>query len=162
MPNPFISLRGTQPADDRPVSWKLIAPNILHDQIPIWTFPGKLAKGEHWKPTLAVVGITAGLVALDPSDAPYFRRTTTFNQFNKVFSGTNMGVGTVVVPLSFYALSLVRKDTYGQHTSLLAGEAVADAEILATVMKNVDRRLRPYDISPNGDFSTRGSGHTEL
>jgi membrane-associated PAP2 superfamily phosphatase len=143
---------GSQQAEDRPVSWKLIAPNILHDQKPIWTFPGKVAKGEHWKPTLAVVGATAGLVALDPVDAPYFRRTTAFNQFNKAFSGTKMGVGTACVPLSFYAISLVRKDTYGQHTALLAGEAVADAEILTTVMKNVDRRLRPYNIPPYGDF----------
>jgi membrane-associated phospholipid phosphatase len=85
-------------------------------------------------------------------DTPYFRRTATFNQFNKVFSGTNMGVGTAIVPLSFYAVSLVRKDTYGQHTALLAGEAVADAEILTTVMKNVDRRLRPSDLQPHGDF----------
>jgi len=62
-------------------------------------------------------------------------------------------VGTAVVPLSFYAISLVRKDAYGQRTSLLAGEAVADGEILATVIKNVTRRLRPADIPPNGDFS---------
>ena len=52
-----------------------------------------------------------------------------------------MGVRTAVVPLSFYAISLVRRDTYGQHTALLAGEAVADAEILTTAMKDVDRRL---------------------
>ncbi len=143
----------SQRIGERPISWKLIAPNILHDQKPIWTFPGKVAKGEHWKPTLAIFGATASLVALDPSDAPFFRRTTNFNQFNKVFSGTNMGVGTAVVPLSFYAISLVRRDTYGQHTALLAGEAVADAEILTTVMKNVDRRLRPYNIPPNGNYS---------
>ena len=141
-----------QPEDQRPISWKLIVPNIVHDQVPIWTFPGKLAKREHLTPTLAVVAATAGLVALDSVDAPYFRRTTTFNQFNKVFSGTNMGVGMAVVPLSFYAISLVRKKTYGQHTALLAGEAVVDAEILATVMKNVDRRLRPSALPPNGDF----------
>ncbi len=143
---------GTPQTEDRPVSWKLVVPNILQDQKPIWTFPAKALKGEHWKPMLAIAGATAGLVALDTIDAPYFRRTSAFNQFNKTFSGTNMGVGTAVVPLSFYAISLVRKNAYGQHTSLLAGEAVADAEILTTVMKHVDRRLRPSDISPYGDF----------
>jgi len=138
---------------DRPVSWRLLAPNILYDQKPIWSFPYTATKDGHWKPTLAVVAATAGLVALDPSDTPYFRRTAAFNQFNKVFSGTNMSLGTAAVPLSFYAVSLIRKEAYGQHTSLLAGEAVADAEILTTVMKNIDRRLRPVDIPPHGDFS---------
>ena len=143
---------GSQEPDDRAISWKRIAPNILHDQVPIWTFPCRVAEGEHWKPTLALVTATAGLVALDPVDTPHFRRTTTFNQFNKVFSGTNMGVGIAAVPLSFYAISLVRKNMYGQHTSLLAGEAVADAEILTTVFKTVDRRLRPSGFPANGDF----------
>ncbi len=139
--------------EDRPVSWKLLVPNILHDQKPIWTFPATATKDGHWKPTLGVIGATAGLVALDPVITPYFRRTTTFNGFNKVFSGTNMAVGTAAVPLAFYAVALARKDVYGQHTSLLAGEAVADSEILATVIKNVTRRLRPIDIPPDGDFS---------
>jgi len=143
---------GTQRAQDRPVSWKLLLPNIVQDQKPIWTFPVKAVKREHWKPTLAIAGATAGLVALDTVDAPYFRRTSAFNQLNKTFSGTNMGVGTALVPLSFYAISLVRKNTYGQHTSLLAGEAVADAEILTAVMKHVDRRLRPSDIPPYRDY----------
>ena len=143
---------GTQQTENRPVSWKLVLPNILQDQKPIWTFPEKVIKGKNWKPTLAIAGATAGLVGLDTIDAPYFRRTSAFNQFNKTFSGTNMGVGTAVVPLSFYAISLVRKNVYGQHTSLLAGEAVADAEILTTVMKHVDRRLRPSDLPPYGDF----------
>ncbi len=148
-----VAVSDSQRAGERPISWKQIVPNILHDQKPVWTFPAKAAKGEHWRPTLTIVGATAGLVALDPSDAPYFRRTTDFNQFNKVFSGTNMGVGTAAVPLSFYALSLIRRDRYGQHTALLAGEAVADAEVLTTVMKDVDRRLRPRNIPPNGNYS---------
>jgi membrane-associated phospholipid phosphatase len=62
-------------------------------------------------------------------------------------------VATAVVPLGFYALSLVRKDSFGEHTALFAGEAVADSELLTLVMKNVDRRLRPADIPPSGDFT---------
>ncbi len=97
--------------------------------------------------------LTAGLVALDPHDTPYFRRTASFGDFNKVASGRNTALGTAIFPLTFYALGLARKDSYAQQTALLAGEAAADAEILTTVMKNVDRRLRPSDIPPNGDFS---------
>jgi hypothetical protein len=51
-----------------------MVPNILHDQKPIWTFPATVAKGEHWKPTLAIIGASAGLMALDlflPFPRPY-------------------------------------------------------------------------------------------
>ena len=138
---------------ERPISWKLIVPNILHDQKPIWLFPAGVVRGRHVKPTAAVILVTAGLVALDPHDAPYFRRTDSFADFNKALSGRNTALGTALVPLSFYAVGLARKDSYAQHSALLAGEAVADAEILTTVMKNIDRRLRPSDILPNGDFT---------
>jgi hypothetical protein len=151
LPAPGVE-QPTQQAEVRPVSWKLFAPKILHDQKTIWTFPAHVVKGQHWKPSLALTGAVAGLVALDPVDTPYFRRTMAFNQFNKTFSATHTALGTAAIPVSFYALSLVRKDTYGQHTALLAGEAVADAEILTAVMKDVDARLRPRNIAPNGDY----------
>ena len=137
----------------RPVSWKLLGPNILHDQETTWLFPAGVVRGRHWKPAAAFIVATAGLVALDPHDAPYFRRTDGFAGFNRDLSGRNTALGTAIVPLSFYALGLARKDPYAQRTSLLAGEAVADVEILTTVMKDIDRRLRPSEIPPNGDFT---------
>jgi membrane-associated phospholipid phosphatase len=154
-PAAAVPTSNPQPAPDagRAVSWKLLVPNILHDQKPVWLFPLHAAEGQHTKPTLAFILATAGLVALDPHDTPYFRRTTSFDGFNRTFSGRNTALATAVVPLSFYAVGLARRDSYAQQTSLLVGEAVADAEILTTVMKNVDRRLRPYDIPPDGDFA---------
>jgi membrane-associated phospholipid phosphatase len=154
-PHQTLAPDDTQPSQQgqqRPISLKQFAPNFLHDQKEIWTFPAQALKGEHWKPTLALTGAVVGLVALDPVDTPYFRRTTAFKQFNKNFSTSNTEIGTATVPLAFYGLSLVRKDTYGQHTALLAGEAVAGAEILTTVIKDVDARLRPRTFAPNGDF----------
>ncbi|MBZ5543429.1 MAG: phosphatase PAP2 family protein [Acidobacteriia bacterium] len=151
----------TVPDNGRPVSWKLLVPNILHDQKPVWLFPVRAAQGKHAKPTLAFILATAGLVALDPHDAPYFRRTTSFHDFNRVFSGRNTALATAIVPLSAYAVGLAHRDSYAQQTALLAGEAVADAEILTLVMKNVDRRLRPAEIPPDGDFAHtwfKGSG----
>jgi len=144
-----------QPAatSERQISWKLLLPNVLHDQKPIWLFPVRAAQGKHIKPALAFVLATAGLVALDPHDAPYFRRTDSFNGFNRVFSGRNMDLADAIFPVSFYAISLVRKDQYAQNTALLAGEAVLDAQLLTFVMKNVDRRLRPIEVPPYGDFS---------
>jgi len=154
-PEAAAPARSTQPAVDtgRPVSWKLLVPNILQDQKPIWLFPVRAVQGKHAKPTLAFILATAGLVALDPHDTPYFRRTTSFNDFNRTFSGRNTGLGTAIAPLALYAVGLARRDSYAQQTALLAGEAVADAQILTLVMKNVDRRLRPVEIPPDGDFS---------
>jgi membrane-associated phospholipid phosphatase len=145
---------------ERPVSWKLLVPNILHDQKPIWLFPATVAHGRHWKPITGFLVATAGLVALDPHDAPYFRRTSSFAGFNKDFSGSNTALGTAIVPLSLYVVGVLRKDYYAQHTSLLAGQAVADVEILTIVLKDLDHRLRPSDVPTNGSFSdTWFEGH---
>ncbi len=145
-----LSSKGTK---EREISWKLLVPNIVHDQKPIWLFPVHVVQGQHLKPTFGVIFATAGLVALDPHDTPYFRRTNSFCDFNKILSGRNTFLGTTIFPLSFYAVGLARKDSYAQRTALLAGEAAGDAQILTLVMKNIDRRLRPRDIPPNGDFA---------
>lgn len=136
----------------RQVSWKKLAPNVLHDQKPIWLFPASAARGKHFVPTASAMFLTSGLVALDPHDAPYFRSTDTFNGFNRVLSGRNTSIGMAAFPLGFYAAGLLRKDRYAQQTVLLAGEAVIDSEIVTTVVKDIDGRLRPSAISPNGNF----------
>jgi len=59
----------------------------------------------------------------------------------------------LVAPVSMYAVGLIRKDEKSKKTALLAAEAVADAEILTTVMKDADRRLRPAAIAPHGNYS---------
>ena len=71
------------PSSVRPVNWKSLAPNILHDQKSIWTFPSQLAHGEHWKPALGFTAAVGALVALDAYDTPYFRRTSAFSGFNR-------------------------------------------------------------------------------
>ena len=141
------------PAEGRAVSWKLLVPNFLHDQKNVWLFPARVAKGEHWKPALGFVVATAGLVALDPSEAPYFRSTSTYHSFNQAFSGRNTSIGMTAVPAAFYVMSLVRHNKYDQHTSLLVGEAVLDSELLTALMKGTTRRLRPAEIPPNGNFA---------
>src|SRR6267378_2692912 len=53
---------------ERATSLKLLVPNILRDQKPIWTFPLKLAQGKHWKPFLGVViGPPPPVATLSPS-----------------------------------------------------------------------------------------------
>jgi membrane-associated phospholipid phosphatase len=131
-----------------------LGPNILHDQKEIWLFPLSVARGHHLKPVLFLTVVTAGLVAgVDNPSGRYFQHTQDFNRFNKIFSGKNTSIAMFAVPSAVYAIGLVRKDSHAQHTFLLAGEAVIDSEILTTVMKDIDRRLKPVEVPPNGSFS---------
>jgi membrane-associated phospholipid phosphatase len=139
-------------AVERPVSWKRLFPNIVKDQERIWSFPVRLAQGQSWIPTAAVLGTTAGLVALDPTEAAFFRRTSSFQGFNKVFTGNATAVGTLVAPVSFYVVGLVRKDSKMQRTALYAAEAVADAEIVTTVLKDATKRVRPAGFPAQGNL----------
>ena len=150
------------PVADRPVSWKLLLPNIVNDQERIWSFPARLTQGQNWIPTVAILGTTAGLFALDPIEASYFRRTSTYQGFNNIFTGNATVVGTIVAPVSLYTIGLIRKDSKMQQTALLAGEAVADAEIVTTVFKDATKRVRPADFPPQGNlydswFESKGS-----
>ena len=104
-------------------------------------------------PTAAVLGATAGLLLLDPSEAGYFRRTPTFHGFNNIFTGNVTGIGTGAVPASLYAIGLIRRDSKMQHTALLAGEAMADAAILTTVLKDVTKRIKPAGFPASGNLS---------
>src|SRR5947209_741059 len=57
-----------------------------------------------------------------------------------------------MAPVSLYAAGLMRKDTKMQHTALLAGEAVASAEIVTTILKDLDGRARPVTFAPHGNY----------
>jgi len=138
---------------NRPVSWKLLLPHLMSDQERIWSFPAKLGRSENWIPTAAVLGTTAGLLALDPIDAAYFRRTQTFQPFNRIFSGNASAIGTVATPITLYAVGFIKKDSKMQRTALFAGEAFANSEFLTTVLKNATRRVRPAAISAKGNLS---------
>jgi membrane-associated phospholipid phosphatase len=152
-----------KPSPERQISWRRLVPNMVQDQKRIGLFPVSMAHGHHLLPVLAVAGVTAGFMAIDEHNAKYFRNTQTFAGLNKVLSGSNSALGMEIFPAAFYAIGLTRKDSYAQHTVLLAGEAVLDSEILTSVIKDVDRRFRPASVPPGGDFShswfqeTRGS-----
>ena len=139
--------------EDRPITWKSLAPDIVHDQRPIWTFPGQLARGEDWKPTLAIGAIFAGLVVLDPHASPQFRNNSSFSEFNRVVSASNSEIAFALVPVSLYAIGTLRKNSYATQTSLLTLEAVADSEILGWVSQTATGRLRPRAVPPGGDYS---------
>ncbi len=153
-PDAHAVFSGSQSAQDydRPVSWKLLVPNILCDQKAIWLFPARLGNDHNWIPALAVASATAGLFTVDPIEGRYFHQTSTFNGFNALFTSNATVLGSIIAPASLYAAGLVWKDTKMQHTALLAGEAVANAEIVTTVLKDIDKRVRPITF-------TRGSNY---
>jgi len=138
---------------DRQVSLRTLPANLLDDQKEIWLFPGTLAKGKHWIPTVTIVGVTSGLIASDPNTAPTFRTTNNFNGFNRVLSGVNTGAFIAVVPASIYAVGLIKKDSYAQSTALLAAEAFADGFALDLAFKGVTGRKQPLQYSGNGPYA---------
>jgi membrane-associated phospholipid phosphatase len=140
--------------ESRSMSWKLLLPNIIHDQPKMWGFPvEQLGHGKQWAPTLSFLALTAGLIAADPHIAPTFRNTTAFHGFNQVFSSTNTSIIIGAAPISILAVGLMRKDHYERNTALLAGEALADAELLDLALKYSTRRLVPTSFPPGANYS---------
>jgi membrane-associated phospholipid phosphatase len=138
---------------DRPVSLRTLPKNVLCDQAKIWPFPVRAPRTRAWIPALAVISITAALVATDSHTAGYFHRTTTFQGFNSVFTSTATGVGIGVGPATLFVVGSLSKNSYMRKTALLAGETMADSAILSTVMKDIGRRARPQDYPPNAPLT---------
>lgn len=142
----------TQPASvSRPVSWKLLLPNLVSDQQRIWTFPARLEQKRNWIPTVSILATAAVLVALDPAEANYFRQSTTFHGFNTVFTSNRMMYGTLLTPAGLYVAGLARKDSKMTGTALLAGEALADTGLVSLVLKDLTRRVRPVNLPAHGN-----------
>ena len=140
-------------AGEREVSWRSLPADFLHDQKGIWTFPVKLAKGEHWVPTLAITAGTAGLIVADPHVMPYFRNhARNLDDLNDVFDPLITTGEVIAVPASLLVAGYIRHDDYQIGTALLAGEAYADSAVVDLAMKAVTRRQRPSDVPPGGDF----------
>lgn len=136
----------------RDVSLKLLPINFLQDQEKMWTFPGRLVKGQHWVPTIAVAAGTFAFLSNDPRVGPYFGHTRIFRSFDHVFDSRITGWETIAIPSSLYAIGLARRDSYMQKTALFAAEAVADSEVIRAVMNSATRRLRPADIPGAGTY----------
>ncbi len=139
---------------ERPISWRLLGPNILQGQKNIWMFPLRVLEGQHLKPTLALGAATGVLVALDPYDVPYFRNSSGFNHFRTgALRARNTLLGVTMVPVGVYLGGLAGHDSYAQHTALFIAESIAHAEILSFGIKGSTGRLHPSDIPPHGDFT---------
>jgi membrane-associated phospholipid phosphatase len=138
---------------DREVSWKSLIPNFAEDQQSIWSFPARLDQPHDYVPTIAVGAIATGLfLGADPPVAHYFRNSTSYGDFNNVFSSFNTSVGPLLVPVGLYLIGTVEKDKKMRDTALFCAEALVDVEVVSTVLKSGTGRFRPADISPQSNF----------
>ena len=145
--------RGDSPSE-REVTWRSFPRDFLHDQKLIWwTFPGQLAKGRHLVPTLAIAGVTAGLIIADSHAMPYFRsHDRNLDDINDVFDAPVTTGEVIAVPASLLFAGYLRHDDYQKSTALLCGEAYADSAIVDLAIKAITRRERPADVPPGGSF----------
>lgn len=139
----------------RVTSWHRLPKDFLHDQKGIWVvFPGQLAHGRHWIPTLAVTGITAGLIVADAHDMPYFgTHQRNLDDINDVFNSYLTTAEVIAVPASLMVAGYTRHDDYQVDTAMLAGEAYADSAVVDLVIKALTRRERPSAIPPSGPYN---------
>jgi membrane-associated phospholipid phosphatase len=131
-----------------------VGSSIIRDQKAIWLFPARVSHGDHWRPALALAGVTGALIALDPHDEPYFVNSSRFNNFKTgPLRGRNTTLAIASVPLSMYLVGLARKDRYSQRSALLVAESIVDSQIVALSLKAVTGRRFPSDMPPHGDFT---------
>lgn len=148
------SVDGRDSTSEREVTLRSLPMDFLHNQKDIWLFPLQLAKGRHLVPALAIVGVTAGLIASDSHSMPYFQsHAQNLDDINDVFDSPITAAEIVAVPASLLVSGYVRHDSYQTSTALLAGEAYADSAIVDLAIKAITRRERPSDIPPGGSFS---------
>ena len=139
---------------DRSASLRTFIPDILHDQKPIWLFPVHVMEGKHVKPALALTLITAGLVALDSYDAPYFRNSAAFKAYpTGAGRGRNTALIVTMIPVATYLGGRLMKESHATSTAWLAGEAIVEMQIVSLAMKGIGGRLYPSKIPAHGDFS---------
>ena len=134
---------------EQALSWRSLLPSLASDQKRIWLFPSGVRHTRGWLAVLAVAGGTAALMPLDRLEPRYFRSNTSFDRFNAILSGRNTSIAAAVIPASLLIVGVFRGDAYARNTALLAAEAVIDAEMVTSVMKNISHRLRPAAVPTN-------------
>ena len=161
-PTPVADSPATVPGDPsqaaREETWRKLPGDFLHDQKEIWLFPTQLARGRHWLPTLAVAGVTAGLIYGDPHVMPYFRdHSKNLDKLNDVFDPMITTSEVIAVPTALLTAGYLRHDQYQVSTALLAADAYADSAVVDLVVKAITRRERPTDVPVGKSFDKPSS-----
>jgi membrane-associated phospholipid phosphatase len=134
---------------------QLFPSQLMQDQKDLLKPPAKLVEGKNVVKTAAVIAASVSLIELDPVDEPFFRRTTAFRGFNNVFTSKATEIGTIAAPAALLATGFLRGDAKMQRSSVLAAEALVDAETVAFALKKIVPRQSPTGAG-SGSFP---SGH---
>ena len=150
---PLPDASTVQQGEEAPISAKRFVTNILEDQKPIFTFPFKAIRGNHWKAVLGVTLVTGGLVIADPYIEPFFRERSGFDSYKTgPLRGRNTTMAVSLTPVAFYVAGLATHSRHAKNTGLLAAEALVDTQLLSFVGKQALGRFATSDIPPHGNY----------
>jgi membrane-associated phospholipid phosphatase len=137
-------------------SVKKLAVNVVLDQKDIWLSPFRMNKQDAWW-WLTFGGVTAALIASDHEVSEQLpNRGTAVNAGNNISrAGQYYSVYPFAVGLWFVGYKW--HDKKMATTGLLSVQALADAAIVANVLKEVARRDRPLNGDGGGHFEKGGS-----
>jgi len=142
-----------QQGEEAPISAKRFVTNILKDQKPIFTFPFKAVRGNHWKAVLGVTLVTGALVTADPYIEPFFRERSEFDSYKTgPLRGRNTTMAVSLTPVAFFVAGLATHSRHAKNTGLLAAEALVDTQLLSFAGKQAIGRLAPSEIPPHGEL----------
>lgn len=137
--------------------WKRLPRYILQDQRAIWTSPFHTSKADA-KWWVIFGGTTAVLLATDSWTSKQLPNTK--SQITVAKWTSDLGTAYTLLPISgtFYFIGLSAHSERFRETGILGFEALANAEILSTIIKISTHRQRPLDGNGNGDFwGSKGS-----
>ncbi len=130
------------------VSERAFIRNVLCDQKPIWSAP--LRSGAHLSLVIPFTVTTAGLIATDKYAGQELTERPPGTGFDVSKKISFMGSPPSVIGFAgaYYGIARLTHNQRMRETALLSFEALADAGIVAGILKVTTQRERPAD--PNG------------
>jgi hypothetical protein len=140
--------------------------NIVNDQVGLWTSPFRMTRAD--SKFLVPIGLTtAALIATDRRSAEELgehggneRRV----KISRQLSRPGGAYTSAAIAGTFYFVGLAKHNSRARETGILGGEALIDAKIVYSVLKQVTQRPRPLVPDPDDDFFDGGdsfpSGHS--
>jgi membrane-associated phospholipid phosphatase len=139
-------------ANDRKLTpWKRLPRYIFQDQKAIWTSPFHTSKADA-KWWVIFGGTTAVLLATDRWTSKQLPNTS--DQVAVATWTSRLGAAYSLLPISgaFYFIGLGAHNDRFRETGILGFEALANTEIVSTIIKLATQRQRPADGNGNGAF----------
>ena len=136
--------------------------NIASDQKAIWTSPFHIGRSD-WKWLGPFLGGTAALIATDKRTSAWVSRNGSLPGVSRDVSWNGGIYAAAGVSAGMYAIGRWKGNDHLRETGVLAGEALADSQIVTQAAKFIFGRQRPNEGDSEGRFFHGGrsffSGH---